>query len=133
MYSKEEKLGLLSDMIEFAKADLVVKDEELRFIFTVANRLNVTEEDVQRLLKGEVTKKVLRTETHRIAQFHRLVLLMNVDDEISPLEIDKIKEMGVQMGLRPEAIDNVLMKMNEYPDKMIPSEDLAPIFKKFYN
>ena len=133
MYSKEEKLSLLSEMIEFAKADNVIKDEEYNFILVVASQLGITEEEIGYLVRNSAEKKNLKSEPQRILQFHRLVLLMNVDQEASKVEIQKIKEMGLHMGLRREAIDSVLKEMHKYPNKVIPPQELLNIFTRFYN
>ncbi len=133
MYSKEEKLSLLSEMVQFAKADKKLKEEEYNFILAVASQLGVTKEEIDLLVTKEVDKKSLQPESQRILQFHRLVLLMNVDQEASLSEIRKIKEMGLQMGLRPEAIDTVLETMHDYPNKVIPPQELVSIFTRFYN
>jgi len=133
MYSKEEKLSLLSDMIEFAKADNKIKEEEYNFILAVASQLDVTEEEIGFLVRNSAEKRNLHPESQRILQFHRLVLLMNVDQEASSQEIDKIKDMGLHMGLRPEAIDTVLKEMHNYPNKVIPPQELIDIFTRFYN
>ncbi|GAA0732962.1 TerB family tellurite resistance protein [Aquimarina litoralis] len=133
MYTKEEKLSLLSEMIEFAKADKEIKDEEYNFILAVASQLDVTEEEIGYLVRNNAEKKNLQPESQRILQFHRLVLLMNVDQETNPAEIDKIREMGLHMGLRAEAIDTVLKEMHKYPNKVIPPNELIAIFSRFYN
>ncbi len=133
MYSKEEKLSLLSEMIQFAKADKKFKEKEYNFILAVASQLQVTKEEVDSLIEEGAEKKNLQPESQRILQFHRLVLLMNVDEEASPSEIHKIKNVGLQMGLRPEAIDMVLKEMHKYPNKVIPPQQLIEIFTQFYN
>ena len=74
-----------------------------------------------------------KLEVDRIVQFHRLVLLMNVDLEISHLEVKYIREAGIRMGLNPMATDKVLNEMNKYPNKVIPPERLFEIFQLFHN
>ncbi|MHA7057847.1 TerB family tellurite resistance protein [Aquimarina sp. M1] len=133
MYSKEEKLSLLSEMIEFAKADKKIKDEEYNFILAVASQLGITEQEIGHLVRNEAEKKSLKSESERILQFHRLVLLMNVDQENTPSELHKIKEMGLRMGLRSEAIDAVLKEMHNHPNRVIPPQELIAIFTRFYN
>ncbi|GAA3509454.1 hypothetical protein GCM10022393_22410 [Aquimarina addita] len=133
MYSKEEKLSLLSEMIEFARADNKVKEEEYGFILAVAEQLGITAHELGELMEKGVQKKSIHPESERILQFHRLVLLMNVDQESVPSELHKIRNMGLQMGLRPEAIDTVLKEMHSYPNKVIPPKELMAIFTKFYN
>ncbi len=133
MYSKEEKLSLLSEMIQFAKADKKLNELEYNFILAIASQLQITKEEIDMLIEKEVEKKNLQPESQRILQFHRLILLMNVDQETSQIEIHKIKEIGLHMGLRPEAIDIVLEKMYDYPNKVIPPQELIAIFTRFYN
>ncbi|KKL63363.1 hypothetical protein LCGC14_2175830, partial [marine sediment metagenome] len=69
----------------------------------------------------------------RILQFHRLVLLMNVDQVQTEREIAQLKKFGLDMGLRPTAIDQVLSVMHKYPDKVVPPQVLINIFKSHYN
>lgn len=133
MYSKEEKLSLLLEMIQFANVDEKWKEQEYHFILAVAAQLKISKEEVDTLIKEGTEKKRIHPESQRILQFHRLVLLMNVDQEISQKEIYKIKDIGLHMGLRSEAIDTVLEKMHEYPNKVIPPQELISIFTRFYN
>ena len=70
MYSKEEKLSLLSEMIQFAKVDKKLKDQEYGFILAVASQLNITETEVNALVDQEVEKKNLQPESQRILQFN---------------------------------------------------------------
>ncbi len=133
MYSTEEKRSLISEMIAFAKADKVVKEEEYQFIRLVAEQLHMSKEEVDSLFEAEADHVPVHPESQRILQFHRLVLLMNVDQESNQQELQKIKELGLRMGLRHEAIDMVLREMFNYENKVIPPEELVAIFKKFYN
>ncbi|QKX05703.1 TerB family tellurite resistance protein [Aquimarina sp. TRL1] len=133
MYTKGEKLSLLSEMIALAKSDKELKENEYGFILAVASQLGVSENEVADLMKKKVEKKILQPEAQRILQFHRLVLLMNVDQESALVEIEKIREIGLSMGLRREAIDTVLKEMHSYKDKVIPPNELIEIFKRFYN
>ena len=132
-YSKDEKLSLLSEMIQFAKADNNFNEMEYNFILAVAEQIGVSKEEVDLLKENKVEKKHLKPESQRILQFHRLVLLMNVDQEVSDAELVNIKNMGLSMGLRPEAIDTVLEEMHNHPNKVIPPHELIAIFSRFYN
>jgi len=133
MYSKEDKLSLLSEMIQFAKSDKKFKEEEYNFIVAVGSQLKITKQEIDALVETDAEKKHLHPESERILQFHRLVLLMNVDQEASQIEIHNLKNLGLQMGLPAEAIDSVLKEMHKYPNKVIPPEELIAIFLRFYN
>ena len=76
---------------------------------------------------------VFRSEAERIVQFHRLLLLMNVDQEQHEKEINTLHNLGLKMGLPPAGIAQVLKVMDTYPDKIVPPQVLIDIFKAHYN
>ncbi len=133
MNTQREKLSLLSEMIAFARADHEIKDSEYNFLLAVAKQLGVNKQVFDSLFTVKVDKVPLKQEAQRILQFHRLVLLMNVDQENHHKEMDRIRDFGLKMGLSPMAIHTVLEVMHEYPDKIIPPEVLINIFKAHYN
>jgi len=128
-----EKYQILSDMIRLALADQKLEQSEYNFINTVAGRLGVSQEEVDSLIQNPIEGGVFKTEIERITQFHRLVLLMNVDQETHKTEIDTLRNYGMKMGIRPEAIEQVFNEMDRYENKMIPNERLIEIFSRFYN
>lgn len=128
-----EKHQILSDMIRLAMVDEKLDQSEYDFISAVAARLEVSQEDVEALMKNPIEGGVFKTEIERITQFHRLVLLMNVDQETHFAEIDTLRNYGLKIGIRPEAIEQVFNEMGDYEDKMIPNERLIEIFSRFYN
>lgn len=133
MKSKEEKLSILSQMIALANADKDLKEREYHFLLAIAKQLDVTKEELHKLFHEPAPYKHQQTESGRILQFYRLVLLMNVDEHQHPHEIRMVKECGLKMGLSPFAMDKVLKVMHEYEDKIVPTEVLLSIFKTHYN
>ena len=133
MSSYEEKLSILSEMISLARVDQAIKDSEFEFLWGVAEQLGVDRDDFETLFEEPVRNIIPKTLLERILQFHRLVLLMNVDREQTFKETDKLHNIGLRMGLPPSAIDQVLALMHQYPDKIIPPKTLIGIFKAYYN
>lgn len=128
MSTYEEKLSILSELIAFARVDNKIKSSEYAFLLQVASSLGVDKAVFENLLQQRAKKKILRTQAARIVQFHRLVLLMNVDREQHEDEIRKLHEIGLAMGLRPTAVSQVLEVMHQYPDKIVPPDVLLRIF-----
>ncbi|MCM4170601.1 hypothetical protein DHD32_03865 [Arenibacter sp. TNZ] len=128
-----EKLGILSQMISFAKVDNEIKDSEYDFLLGVANQLEIDKETFDSLFHRKVEKVLLKSEAERILQFHRLVLLMNVDNEQRLVEIEQLHNIGLGFGLPQAAIDQVLTVMHHYPDKVVPPTVLLNIFKAYNN
>lgn len=130
---KKVNLSLISELIKLAKVENDVRDIEFNFLLTIASQIGVTKDDFKTLFEQYIKFMPPKLEGERIVQFHRLVLLMNVDMETSPNELIYIRETGIRMGLNPMATDKVLEEMNNYPNKVIPTEKLIDIFKLFHN
>lgn len=133
MSSYKEKLSILSEMIEFAKVDDVVKDTEYDFLLGIANQLDVERDDFEALFNKKTEHLIPKTEGERILQFHRIVLLMNVDQIQEEVEVGRLHNIGLGMGLPPTAITQVLAVMHKYPNNMVPPNVLIDIFKAHYN
>lgn len=133
MINRVEKLSLLSEMIAFARVDNSLNEIEYKFLLGVAKQLDITQEDFDYLLTNPVTYVKLKSYSERIVQFHRLVLLMNIDNDITPREIHKLHNFGLRMGLNFDAINRVLELMESFPNKIIPPDFLLDIFKVQYN
>ena len=133
MSTYKEKLSILSEMIAFARTDAAIKPPEHEFLLKVSRNLGVSRADFDALLTEEVEIIIPGTQAERIVQFHRLILLMNIDQQRHPEEIRKLYDIGVGMGLRPSAIQQVLAIMPRYPDKIVPPDVLIGIFRKHYN
>ncbi len=135
MVNRVEKLSLLSEMIAFAKYDKDIKDIEYNFLLGVAKQLDITREDFEYLIDHPVTYTHLKSHSERIVQFHRLVLLMNIDQENegNPSGAIKLYNFGLRMGLSHESITKVLYLMESFPNKIVPPDVLIDIFKTQYN
>ncbi|WP_420602423.1 TerB family tellurite resistance protein [Flagellimonas sp.] len=133
MGTYEEKLSILSEMIAFARVDHSMKDSEHHFLLSVASNLGIDERTFTELLRKKSPKVVLKSQAERIVQFHRLLLLMNIDEEQHEKEISTLHNVGLAMGLPPSAIGQVLEVMHKYPNKVVPPDVLINIFKAHYN
>lgn len=128
-----EKHSLLSDLVKLAKTDNEVREAEFQFLLAIAAQLGVTKEDFKRIFEEYIEFNPPKLELDRIVQFQRLILLMNVDLEVDEAETEYIKDIGIRMGLHPAATNEVLIRMHEYPNKVIPPDILLDIFRTFHN
>lgn len=120
-------------MIDFARTDGVVKEPEYGFLLGVANQLGIDRDNFNSLFDRKIEHIIPKSQADRILQFHRLVLLMNVDQVQEDIEIERLHTIGLSMGLRPTAIDRVLHIMGDYPNNVVPPKVLIEIFKTHYN
>ena len=133
MNTYQEKLSILSELIAFARVDYRIKDDEYDFLLSVANLMEVKKSSLDSLIKKKSEITIPTTQMERIVQFHRLLLLMNVDNEQHKKEIEKLHNIGLWMGLPPSAITQVLEVMHQYPNKVVPTDVLLRIFRAHYN
>ncbi|WP_100612531.1 hypothetical protein [Confluentibacter lentus] len=133
MINRVEKLSLLSEMIAFAKYDKDIKNIEYNFLLGVARQLEISREDFDYLIDHPITYTHLKSHSERIVQFHRLVLLMNIDEDSSSKGAIKLYNFGLRMGLSHESISKVLYLMESFPNKIVPPDVLIDIFKTQYN
>ncbi|WP_405296632.1 TerB family tellurite resistance protein [Algibacter sp. Ld11] len=137
MINRAQKLHLLSEMIAFAKHDKDIKNIEYNFLLGVAKQLEIEREDFEYLIKNPINYTHLKSHSERIVQFHRLVLLMNIEQEHgggnNSSGVIKLYNFGLRMGLSHESITKVLYLMESFPNKIVPPDVLIDIFKTQYN
>lgn len=125
--------SLLSDLIYIANADGKIDSSEYDFIHRIGARMGLTTQDIDELFTHPEPSSPLFSEMERITHFHKLLMVMNVDKVTHESEVIALRNFGLKMGIRPGAIDTILMRMNEYEDKIIPSQELIAIFQSYYN
>ncbi len=133
MNSYQEKLSILSELIAFARVDYTLKEDEYDFLLNVANLMQVKKTSLDELLNNTIEISTPKSQLDRIVQFHRLLLLMNIDNEQHKKEIEKLHNIGLWMGLPPGAITQILEVMHQYPNKAIPPNVLLDIFRAYNN
>lgn len=131
--SYEEKLSALSQLIALARVTAEINETEYNFLLIIANQIGIDQATFNKLLDTPHPHVNILTESQRIVQFHRLILLMNVDHKATPEELNKIHQLGLKMGLNILAIDKTLEVMQQYKNNNIPPGILLDIFKTYYN
>lgn len=126
-------MSLLSEMIEFAKVDGELHEREIEFLSLVAHELQIEKPVFIQLFRQQSDIRVIKSETQRIHQFYRLALLMHCDGKLHERENISIKQLGINMGLSPAAMNKVLDMMKASPTGMIESEEIIRAFKEQHN
>ena len=129
----EEKLSIISELIELSKVDGKVTEKEIGLIKQMGNMIGLSDEQILNCFENPAPFDPQTSPFDRIVQFHRMVLLMNVDGEVSPNELHHLKLIAVKMGLNTNAVEEVLKRMYEFPNNMMPPDVLIEIYKKHMN
>lgn len=133
LINRVEKLSLLSEMIAFAQTDASAKAIEYKFLLGVAKQLEVSRKDFDYLFEYPVNNVHIKCHSERIVQFHKLVLLMDLGQDVSNKELIKLYNFGLRMGLSHGSINRVLDLMKSFPNKIVPADFLIDIIKVQYN
>lgn len=129
----QEKLSLLQDLIALSKADNNVSFMETQFINSVAMTMRISPIELQNLKDNPISYNPQNKEIDRITQFYRLLLLMGVDSDHHEKEVDFCKNLGLKMGLNPNAINEVVRRVLASEKGMLPPNDVIEIFQTHHN
>lgn len=125
--------SLISDLIKMVKADGKIKSAEVDFIRKLARRMEIDEEELNDLFQNPQPSRAAFNEVERITHFYKLILMMKIDGETHEAEVIALKNFGLHMGIRPVVADQILKKMEQHGENVVPPEELLKIFKIYYN
>ena len=125
-----EQLNLLTELIKLARADKKVLQEEYNFILNLALLLGVSKAEVDGLFDNYNESAPPIKESDRILQFHRMVLLANVDHHIDSSEMEFLCNAGIRLGLRPSTVEQVLKEMKSVENGKLSADHLIKIFQQ---
>lgn len=133
MSEKEEAKVLLSQLIDILTIDGEAHKQELELLIGIAKLMGVSKMELIELFDHPKPFTPPKSELDRILQFHRLVLMINVDEMITSQELELIRKQGLLMGLRHNQVEAVLTEMRKHDNNMIPPDRLLEIFKAYNN
>ena len=128
-----EKLGIISQIIALSEVSGHVSDQQIGLIQKIGNLLGLKNPDILEMFRKPVEFIPPEDHMERIVQFQRMMLIINVDQNVTIEEIEFVQLASIKMGLNPDAVKESLMRMHQFPNSAIPPEDLLRIFSKFMN
>lgn len=130
----KEKISHLNDLIGLSRVDGSEAPSEVNFINSVAERLEISLEDLQKLREQNRDVKFSPpTDVYKLMmQYHRLMLLMGIDRIIAEEEMDFCIKLGIKMGLKLEAIHEVIENVIDNPRHILTVDEIERIFYKYY-
>jgi len=114
-------------------ADGKIKAAEMEFIQKLAQRMDISDKELIDLFENPQNSRPVYSEVERITHFYKLILVMNIDNETHESEIIALKNFGLKMGIRPVVADQILKKLEQSEDNIVPANELLKIFKIYYN
>lgn len=115
--SKEEKARLsnIKNMISVLMADGDIGEDEISIIAVAAARDDISEKDVEKMLKGKDRIKFTVPETDELKMrfLTDMVALMLVDGSISDGELSMCKIVASKYGYSPDVVDDLVESIVE--------------------
>ncbi|MGB3592306.1 MAG: hypothetical protein WBA16_11535 [Nonlabens sp.] len=134
-YTITQKKSLLTDLIQMASIDYPLKKEESEFIYAVGKSMNIEPDEVGFLINNyqEIDKVVPKTTYKRILQFHRIMIIMFIDNHIHEKEVELLYRIALKYGYRVDIVHELLEAMEDHPYGEIPERQLMEIHSRARN
>jgi hypothetical protein len=126
----QQKISHLKVLYHLACADNVYSRAEAVFIRNVANRLGVNEAELETFDGSEPELELPDREYKVYALFHRLVIVIMVDNQVTEEEKHYCFNLGIKMGLHPNAISEIIDLVVDGEIGAAPSE-VMDVFRKY--
>ena len=132
MYTHEQKISHLKALYHLALSDEVLSKAESVYIKIVAERLGVSITELENFDGSEPDLILPDREFKLFSLFHRLVIMIMVDDRVYYEEERNCFNLGVKMGLHPNAIAEIIAHVVTNNSTESPNEIIS-IFRKYMN
>ena len=131
MDSHQQKISHLRALYHLACADEGLTDVEGEYIKNVAERLGIPLEELSKLDPYEPTLELPNREYKNYILFHRLALIGMIDNVLSESERQNCFNLGIKMGLHPNAVGEIIDYVASQGTIDSKSSDVMAIFKRY--
>lgn len=131
--SEDEKKSLLKDLLNLSEVDGKLNNDEWVFILAIAKGIGISESDLLRIKDEDVPFIPPPTTFARIEHMHRMMLLMASDESFTDIEKDFLINIGLKLGIRPEAIKTLIIKLESSENHIIPPEEIIRVHRIYFN
>jgi hypothetical protein len=131
--SYKQKISHLNALYHLACADKEATKVELTFIKNVAERLGVSLSEMKKLDSGEPDLELPDKEYKIYSLFHRLALILMIDESVNEKEKHYCFNLGIKMGLHPNAVGEIIAHVAEHGTMKTTPAAVMGIFRKYMN
>jgi hypothetical protein len=131
MDSSQQKISHLKALYHLACADEVLTEVEAAYIKNVAEHLGIPLEQLSELHPGEPTLELPDREYKNYVLFHRLALIIMIDNSLNERERQYCFNLGIKMGLHPNAVGEIIDYIGSQGTIDSKPSEVMAIFKKY--
>src|SRR5262245_59902466 len=131
MDTYQQKLSHLKALYHLACVDNQLSQEEATYIFNVAERLGVDPEELVEFDGTEPELHLPDKQYKLYAVFHRLVMIIMIDNVANDVERKYCFDLGIKMGLHPNAVIDVIHYVVTHGAFKASPDEILRIFRKY--
>ncbi|MEO7990114.1 MAG: hypothetical protein ABI663_11260 [Chryseolinea sp.] len=100
----------VKNLITIALADGHLSEDEWELLVYLASRLGMEEVEITAIKENPdaVTFVMPKTHNQRVQQIEDLVLLMSIDHDINPNEVELCKKISLKLDVLPQIVDDII-------------------------
>jgi uncharacterized tellurite resistance protein B-like protein len=104
----------VKNLISIALADGHLSEDEWELLVYLASRLGMEEEEIKAIRENPeaVTFVMPKSHDERVQQIEDLVLLMSIDHDINPNEVELCKKISLKLDVLPQIVDDIITGRN---------------------
>ena len=125
--SLSDKLNILSRLVEVAKADGVVNPAEISYIFWTAQKLKLSQLEIQRTLSNPHPSRRPILMNERIELFHQCITMAWIDNRLETEEIEICRKIANDLSLAPSSVEATFEQLNT-SSEMVTLDELKKLF-----
>jgi len=131
MDTHQQKLSHLKALYHLACIDNELTKEEATYIMNVAERLGVDPEELVDFDGSEPDLHLPDKQFKLYAVFHRLVMVIMIDNVANEVEKKYCFDLGIKMGLHPNAVIEVIQYVVTEGAFFAEPTKILAIFRKY--
>ena len=131
----ETKRAIILLLAEVLESDNRISPVEINYIFSAANELGLSEEEVKEVLKNpeEHSLKPPADEPSRMIILYYVLFIMKSDGHVHPNEEKIVKDIGLGLGFRPELITRLIGVIKDHIDRQVPPDEMIKHIRAYLN
>jgi uncharacterized tellurite resistance protein B-like protein len=104
------KRSHLKNLVSIALADGHLAADEWELLLYLGSRLGMGEEEINAIKENPESVRFVIPSSHeeRVQQIEDLVLVMSIDHDIDPDEIELCKKIALKLDVLPQLVDSII-------------------------
>ena len=100
----------VKNLIAIALADGHLSEDEWELLVYLASHLGMEEQEIKAIKENPeaVTFVMPKTHDQRVQQIEDLVMLMSIDHDINPNEVELCKKISLKLDVLPQIVDDII-------------------------